>query len=264
MESSIETPDGAALRYCLKGRGEPVVAISGLGGTAAFWDPVTVALSRRFKVLSFDQRGIGASRHGQEPTSLAILADDVLRLADSAFPGRPVRLVGHSTGGVIAQLIAHRRPSRVRAIVLSGTWIEADAYMREVFDLRLRVLQSCPTLYGRLARLLAHRPEPSNEAFWRGNDGAGAPATVADKETHRARIEALLSYSGSLIAPSIHAPCLVFGARDDMVVPYYHQQRLAQSLPNAKLRHVASGGHFFPVTRHQRYSAVVGDWLDEH
>ena len=56
-------------------------------------------------------------------------------------------LVGHSTGGAIAQVVAAGHPARIASLVLSGTWARPDARFRRLFEFRARVLRYHGVLY---------------------------------------------------------------------------------------------------------------------
>ena len=60
-EFRVKLPDGAVLRALSQGQGRPVLLVSGLAGSIAFWDDNAATLARSFQVLRFDQRGIGVS-----------------------------------------------------------------------------------------------------------------------------------------------------------------------------------------------------------
>ena len=77
----VETPDGATLHAFKEGHGQPLLLVSGLSGSAAFWSDIAATLSRSFQIIRFDQRGIGASTRGEAPCSIELLAQD------SFFPG---------------------------------------------------------------------------------------------------------------------------------------------------------------------------------
>ena len=56
-------------------------------------------------------------------------------------------------------------------------------------------------------------------------------------------------------------PVLVLGARDDMIVPSFLQEELAAALPGARKTMFDSGGHFFPVSRPDAFTAHVAEWI---
>jgi len=51
--------------------------------------------------------------------------------------------------------------------------------------------------------------------------------------------------------------------RDDMVVPVYHQEALAAALPGCRRAIMETGGHLFPVSRPDAFTATVAEWIGE-
>ena len=58
-------------------------------------------------------------------------------------------------------------------------------------------------------------------------------------------------------------PVLVMGARDDMVVPVHHQEAIAAALPGCRRAIMETGGHLFPNSRPDFFTASVAEWLGE-
>ncbi|MCX7326338.1 MAG: alpha/beta fold hydrolase, partial [Hyphomicrobiales bacterium] len=108
--------DGGTLAYEAAGAGAPIVFIAGLGGHGSYWKAQVQAFSADFQTVTFDHRGVGASA-GSPPYSIEQWAGDTLRLMDHLKIGR-VHLVGHSTGGAIAQVVAADHPDRIASLVL--------------------------------------------------------------------------------------------------------------------------------------------------
>ena len=55
--------DGDELHYEVHGEGEPLLLVSGLSGTAAFWTTLLPAFAGRYRVVLHDHRGTGRSTH---------------------------------------------------------------------------------------------------------------------------------------------------------------------------------------------------------
>ncbi len=100
--------------------GTPVTLLNHLGANLDNWDPRVVdGLAARHRVITFDNRGVGASE-GSTPTTIAAMARDAVSFIRAL--GLPkVDLVGFSLGGFITQVIAQDEPQLVRRIVLAGT-----------------------------------------------------------------------------------------------------------------------------------------------
>jgi len=129
-----------SLYYERNGMGFPVLFVSGLGGFASFWQDQVAAFSKRFEVITFDHRGFGESDPSRIGYTVERMAVDVVGLMDALGIKRG-HVVGHSTGGAIAQTMAIEYPNRLASVVLSATWTKTDAYFRRLFALRKEVLQ---------------------------------------------------------------------------------------------------------------------------
>lgn len=120
MTEVVRVPVGeVTLSVVVRGAADPtaavVVLLPGTGGTARTWDEVAEGLAPR-RTVAVDLRGHGASdRPGRY--SIGLMADDVAALLPRVAD-RPVDLVGHSLGGLVALRVAAAHPDRVRRLVL--------------------------------------------------------------------------------------------------------------------------------------------------
>jgi pimeloyl-ACP methyl ester carboxylesterase len=107
--------------------GEPVVLVHGYPDTHAVWDLVVDRLAARFRCLTYDVRGAGASdaparRGGYR---LSCLVSDLAAVLDAAFPAERVHLVGHDWGSIQAwdAVVRVRSDPRLRGRIASFTTI---------------------------------------------------------------------------------------------------------------------------------------------
>ena len=246
----VETADGARLAITVDGAGRDVLLVSGLGGTASFWNPTIPALAGAHRVTRFDARGIAASTRGTAACDIDRLARDCLAVMDAVGTERAI-FVGHSTGGAIGQALARIAPERLSALVLSATWLKPSRYMGALFAARRRILDLDPAVYAATGAVLGYAPAWL-EANWAVFEGAVAkpPASDEARRVVRERIDALLAFNGSESAAEIACPVLVMGTLDDAIVPAFLQEELAAALPSGRqVVTYPDGGHFFPVTR---------------
>jgi aminoacrylate hydrolase len=260
---TAETPDGAILQAKSQGNGPALLLVSGLGGTAGFWTGTAAALARSFRVISFDQRGIGASTRGTAPCTIDQLAQDCFSVLDAAGVDRTV-VLGHSTGGCIGQAMARLSGGRLDGLILSATWLRPSRYMTSLFGTRRAILAENPQAYAATAVLMAY-PPAWIEANWGAYEAAvaAAPMSAQAQQVVRERIDALMAFDGSADVAALVMPVLVLGARDDMIVPAFLQEELAAALPGARKTMLDSGGHFFPVARPDAFTANVAEWIGE-
>lgn len=105
MNSRVTTSaDGTAIAYYVAGRsdGPTLVAVHGYPDNHSVWEPLTAELGDRFRVVSYDVRGAGASDRPAERSAYRIerLVEDLLAVIEAVWDGRPVHLVGHDWGSV--------------------------------------------------------------------------------------------------------------------------------------------------------------------
>ena len=100
------------LYYERHGAGFPVVFVSGLNGYGAYWRDQIPSFAKRFEVITHDHRGIGQSDHCRVSYTVERMATDVIELMDALGIDR-AHVVGHSTGGAIAQILALQHPKRL-------------------------------------------------------------------------------------------------------------------------------------------------------
>lgn len=235
----------------------PLVLVAGLGGCSSFWAAASQHFLDRFHVLSYDQPGCGRRPATSGPVTIQSLAEDLSTICELCYGGRRVTLIGHSTGGAIVQTFAALRPELVESIVLSGTWLRADTYMRELFAYRQALLKRAPELTAGLTALMT-------EEISALGVGALDPKPVAAEqiEVVSSRIDALLAFDGAAIAERIEARTLVVGAQDDRIVPLSRQIDLHNTLEGSDIRVLDAGGHFFPQTQPENFSLTVRNWLE--
>lgn len=245
-----------------QGQGRAVLLISGLGGQAAFWQPIVAELSGAHRVISFDHPGVGGSPL-DGPPSIPGIVEAALRLLDQRDL-ESVHVVGHSTGSLVAQSLALDHPQRVRSLVLSSGWAQPDKRFEDFFAYRKLLLERLGGVaYTALTRLLAYPSEWYAEQFAVAEAlDFEAPSTV-DVAMVGARIDMLLGYSRKAELANIRCPALVVGAADDYVIPFHHARELAGLIPGASLREL-SGGHFTPVTRTAGFAALLRNFWEAH
>lgn len=243
------------MHFEVQGSGHPVVLMAGLGGLGSFWQPVMERLSRRYMCITFDHPGMGRSPPSKVHT-IEHIASEVLGLLDQLGLDS-AHFVGHSTGGLVAQVLALDHPARVDRIVLSATWARPDRRFRDLFETRRMVIERAGfAAYNAIGKLLGYPAD-----WYESRLASDAPInfdamTEGDLPTTVARIQMLLDFDRADELGSIRAPVLIVGASDDAIVPVTHSHDLARRLPQAHMTEL-QGGHFLPQTQTERYVAAL-------
>jgi pimeloyl-ACP methyl ester carboxylesterase len=113
----IET-NGTRIHVQQRGSGKlALVFLHYYGGSSRTWNAVASELSNRYRIVAIDHRGWGESDAPADGYSVADLAADAEGIIKALGLQRYV-LVGHSMGGKVAQLMASRRPTGLKGLVL--------------------------------------------------------------------------------------------------------------------------------------------------
>jgi pimeloyl-ACP methyl ester carboxylesterase len=125
---TIEVP-GGKLEYCRFGTGQPLVLITGYGGTICGWDSRFLhALASKHEVIVFNNRNAGNNYFISADYKIEDLADDVEKLRLGLNLGQ-INLGGLSMGGAIAQYYAVKYPHNLKRLILINALIPGSLFV---------------------------------------------------------------------------------------------------------------------------------------
>ena len=108
-----------ALHLVCKGEGQPTIILeAGLGGNYLDWTLAQPLIARHHRVCAYDRAGAGFSQSTARSRTAANITDDLHELIAKADLQRPLILVGHSFGGMMALHYAFRFPSDIAGLIL--------------------------------------------------------------------------------------------------------------------------------------------------
>jgi pimeloyl-ACP methyl ester carboxylesterase len=247
--------DEHLIHYETHGPGDapPLLLIMGLGLSSGAWDRLPARLQDRFRVIVFDNRGVGRSRHGEGLWSMRDLAGDAAAVLHAAGVDEAGAFVfGISMGGMIAQELALQHPRLVRSLILGATgpsWRHGRRPDPQVVLALLAANLLGPRAHGRIAPLLVSREfareRPDELHRWLRGAGVGPPAAVLRQ------MMAILGHSTLPRLERIRCPTLVITGTDDRLVPPGNSRILHERIPGARLAELPGVGHVFPLEREQ-------------
>jgi len=294
----IEKIDGINMAYDVAGQGEPLVLIMGPGGTRQSWFFQKRAFAKHFKVITFDNRGIGKSDRPDEPYTIMTLADDTVGLMNHLGIDK-AHVLGVSGGGRVAQEVAINYPERVIKLVLASTTHggedEVTPEMQKVLgvtdyfsenDTLKAGMSRCPVCQIEAPKKelwehqwAAHRQqmlEWARNADWQWMASqsfnkrlyrmlisplAWLQVKMGDTGTYVRYIEASVGNSTLDRLHLIKAPTLVIVGTEDKLCPPRSSEVIAERIPNAKLVKVQGGSHAQHVEMRGRFNKEVLDFL---
>lgn len=238
-----------------------LVLVHGLGYARWGWEPVLDGLASAFRILTFDNRGIGESSVPPGPYSTPVMAEDLLAVMDEAGVDRP-HVVATSLGGMVAQELAIAQPERVDRLVLVCTTPGGEV-AHPFPEPTQRLLAEMPQMEPRagleravrnalgedppkelVQTILAHRlAAPPDPAGWQAQAAAGATHDAAG------RLE------------RIDAPTLIVHGTADVVVDPRNADLLAERIPEAEVVRFEGAGHLLFWEEPERFVSLVDGFL---
>jgi pimeloyl-ACP methyl ester carboxylesterase len=242
---------GVSFAYRELGRttGVPVVFLTHLAAVLDNWDPRVVdGIAAQHRVITFDNRGVGAST-GKTPDTIQAMASDAVTFIRALGLER-VDLVGFSMGGMIAQVIAHDQPQLVRKLILAGTGPAGGEGITNVTKIaHLDFVRGAFTLQDPKQFLFFTRTANGRRA------GKQFLSRLKERTENRDKAISIRAYltqlkaihRWGLDAPAdlsvIGQPVLVVNGESDRMVPSNNSADLARRLLNSDLVIYPDAGH---------------------
>ena len=264
--------NGIRLYYETEGKGEPLLLITGIGYPLWYWHRLAPLLAEHFRVITFDNRGVGQSDAPPGPYSAQMMAADTAGLLD-ALGLKRAHILGHSMGGFIAQALVLDYPQRVDRLILASTNFGGP-----------RQIPPSPEAMAVLTNVTG---DPT-ERFMRGLKVSTAPGFA---EQNQDFVREWLEYRlqnpidpvayqaqlgvglGLLAAESafdgrlaqITAPTLLLWGEHDATVPPANADLIAAQIPNSTVTILPGAGHHLPIEVPQSAAqAIIGFLSGSH
>lgn len=224
----------------------PLLLLAGLASDEISWLFQKEEFSKRHRLITCDNRGVGRSPKPPGPYSIASMAADVVELLD-LIGLEKVSILGHSMGGAIAQYLAIEYPHRVDRLVLACTFSRLNGRSVPVVDSWAGVLQlgASPELLG--STLF---PWLYTERFLSEPGNLSACVTALSQHPYpleaaaiAAQVAALRSFDSQPQLHRIGSPTLVMAAEEDLLVGQNESLALAKAIPGAQFELLPATAH---------------------
>jgi pimeloyl-ACP methyl ester carboxylesterase len=270
---SKATANGIRIEYETSGdpSARPLLLIGGLADQLIHWDDdfcrdltklghYVIRFDNRDAGLStkFDEAGVPnlATLTGEEkggpPYTLDDMADDAVGLLD-ALGIRKAHICGMSMGGMIAQIVAIRHPSRVLSLIsICSTTGDKDLPppQPEVRELLLapapREREAHIEYMLLLFKAMAGRGFAFDEEWSRMITARAYDRCFSPEGTARQIMAIMTQGNRKKALASVTAPTLVIHGTDDPVVPVEAGRDTANAIPGAQLMLIEGMGHDLP------------------
>ncbi|MES2433018.1 MAG: alpha/beta hydrolase [Pseudomonadota bacterium] len=241
---------------------ETIVLVCGLGDDINSWDfQMPALLDAGFRVLRFDNRGIGGSDRPAGPYSSKLLCEDTKALVD--FLGlNKFHLLGFSMGGMTVQEYALAYPGDLKSAIFGSTYAKADTYCQMRFSLwgDIAAAVGVPAAMRDAALCLFTIPffedRPDDLAAFT----AGMAQLDMSSEDFLAQLAAVQTHDAASRLDQIAVPSLVMAAVDDILIPLPLSKRLHGAIAGAKWATVP-GGHACLWENPEPFNKVIVDFF---
>jgi 3-oxoadipate enol-lactonase len=256
-----KTINGALTNYEVKGQGETVLFIHGLGGTLNIWHNQVQQLSRYYQTVTYDLTGSGRTETTDAPYSMETWGQDILALMEELSIEK-AHLVGHSMGTVIAQHFAIEHPDRVLSLTFVGGIVEIPEAGKAGLEQRAKtVLEQGMDPVGEAicdAGLSAHTKATNTAVvgfvreLMQRNDPAGYAASCR-----------ALAAAKAIDHSAVQVPVLVVVGDEDRTGPLPVAKKLYQGFPNSRLVVIAESGHWTTLEQPVETTQAILQFLAE-
>jgi len=279
--------DGLTLYYEVVGRGERTLLLAnGLGGRLYAWEPLLEALWERYRIITWDYRGLFQSGRPDSPKQMAAHhhAEDARAVLDAEGIRRAVAF-GWSMGVQVDIDLAARYPERVAGLVLlNGTYGQVlTTAFQPLFSTRwlqkrlhelLEFMEARPIVARAIAALVKAGEVPT----------LGLMMLTAGRRSFAIRpmlrryfddvldsclleylrtFQELDAHSVYHLLPQVQAPALVVSGTLDVMTPAYQSREIARRLPHARRLALRRASHFALIERPDVVLAAVEEFLEQ-
>lgn len=225
--------------YDEQGTGEPVVFLHPGGVDSRALAPNVEALSTTFTVFTPERRGHGHTPDVDGPMTFDDMVTDTIAFVETVVGG-PVRVVGCSDGGVVALMVALRRPDLVERLACVAGVFHRDGWGGGVSDPDEETPQFLVDMHGEVSP-----------------DGAEHYAVIAAKldDMHRAGPRVTSEQLGQLDVR------LLVMIGDDDEVTIEHAAEFYRGSSRGELAIVPGTSHGLLVEKPELCNAILLDFL---
>jgi 3-oxoadipate enol-lactonase len=239
------TVNGIDVNYELEGEGpETVVLVNGLADTLETWVlQMDALLGAGYRVLRFDNRGVGATDTPEGPYTTALFAQDTKALVEhlglSGF-----HLLGVSMGGMIAQEYALAHPGDLRSLTLACTYAAPGPFCSRMFSLwaDMAPVMGVPAVMRDVTLWAFTVP-----FFREGNEmlaefEAEMAAMDQPVDAYLAQLSSIRTHDTTDRIGQVNVPTLVLAGEEDILIPVSLSRALHESIPGSTWA-TTRGGH---------------------
>ncbi len=244
---------------------ETLLLINGVGQWREAWWRNVGPLAKHYRVITFDNRGVGSSDKPDIPYSLDMMAEDTLALMET-IGLQKAHVLGHSLGGGIALFMARKAPERIGKLILASTLYWGPKVQMP----SARAMQVLQDRSGDPLELVKRgiRIACADGLEERDPEGFNKLIDLRFKSQQTPNLYLRHSQAGLAYFAADHIvdfvppmPVLLLVGEYDEVAPASNSQAIAAAWPHAKLIEIEGAGHLFNIEKPDEANRIVLEFL---
>jgi 3-oxoadipate enol-lactonase len=257
--------NGIEINYRDEGEGpRTVLLVNGLGDDLDTWSSqVPDFLDQGYRVVTFDNRGVGRSSMPPGPYTTRMLADDVKALVDHLRLS-DFHLLGISMGGMIAQEYALAYPHDLASVTLACTYASPGPFCSRMY-----------AMWADLAPVVGVATIMRDVMLWGFTVDffESQPELLAEVETamrfvnqpvpaYLAQLNSIQTHDTTARLGQLTTPTLVLAGEQDILIPVSLSRRLHELIPHSTWAETP-GGHCCIWEDASAFNHTVLAWLKD-
>ena len=255
----------AEIYYEIYGEGRPLLLVAGLASDSQSWLSIIPELSKKYRLIVFDNRGVGRSKPMDETVSISQMADDVMGLV-RYLNLQKVSLAGHSMGGMVALELAIRHPEIVTNLILVSTSSVNSARNAQLFDDFVSYLKEGMSkelwfknlFYWIFSKKFFENEESVKTAIQLSINYPFPQSEIAFAN----QVEAIRNFNLSDSLSSVKSKTLVIGGEEDILFSPDEVYNSLKSIKGSKFSFIEGAAHSVFVEKPVEFVMVVNDFME--
>ena len=259
--------NGVRLQYIESGSGYPVICMHGNGLNRQLWRHIMQELSKKYRAITYELRGMGKSETPGKPGLTITIEDHAKDLEGfmDALNIKEAAIVAHAFGSLVAMRFAVDHPERVKAMVLVDTTPKVGGKTQERIPKWIEIIEKEgeePLLDQTMERWFVEsfrREHPDIIKLYRDMVASNPPMGYA------ANFRGVLLCDITDELHEIKCPTLVVGGAEDRgSTPPETHELIAGKIPNSKLVIVPNASHTVPEEQTKEFNRVTLEFLSQN
>ncbi len=244
--------------YEVHGEGKPLMLIGGLASDSQTWSLILNRLKHCFKVIVFDNRGVGRTKDKGAPFDIPAMVKDAIMLLDHLGVENS-DILGHSMGGYIAQEIAITNPARVSRLILASTASSTSDRNKKLFQELANVYADDASYEAFLREFL---PWIFTPKYLKDNMDDLIQFLLAyqyrqSPEDFRRQADACIKFDSVGRIGEIRSNTMILSGEKDILIPEEETDFLSSSIENAEVKYLPNTAHSLPVESPKEFAGEI-------